>query len=87
LSCVASVRHHPFFDTHLSTQQVADQLGIGLARIFNSLRARKLRPPAKGPTGTYWWSPADVAALRKALATDGRRCIRLRRLRAEEVLS
>jgi hypothetical protein len=86
LSCATSAPH-PFFDTHLSTQQVADQLGIGLARIFNSLRARKLRAPAKDPTGSYWWGPADVAALRKALATDGRRERRLRRLQAEGVLS
>jgi hypothetical protein len=84
---LSSPTAHPFFDTHLSTQQVADELGIGLARIFNSLRARKLRAPAKGPTGSYWWGPSDVDALRKALATDGRRERRLRRLQAEGVLS
>jgi hypothetical protein len=78
---------HPFFDTHLSTQQVADKLGIGLASIFNALRARKLRAPPKDPTGSYWWAPADVDALRKVLATDGRRERRLRRLQAEGVLS
>jgi hypothetical protein len=69
----------------LTTSQVADQLGVHLWRIFNALRARKLRPPAKCALGAYWWGEEDIAALQKALATDGRHERKRRRLEAQGV--
>jgi hypothetical protein len=72
------------FGPYLSTQQVARALGVHYWRIVSALRADKLPPPLKDTSrGAFWWSPADVEALKTALARDLRRERRQRRLQAE----
>jgi hypothetical protein len=47
--------------------------GVRFARIAWAIKNRKLAAPVKDGAGRFDWLPADVDALRAALARDGRR--------------
>ena len=56
------------------TRDVLPELGVPYHRLFGMLRSGKLDPlPLKDSAGDYWWSEADVARAREALANDRRR--------------
>jgi hypothetical protein len=57
----------------MKTCQVRQLLNVSSDDIANALRRNKLTPPKKDASGDYVWSDADVAALRRALARDGRK--------------
>ncbi len=43
-----------------STSQVARILGISASRLGRAVWERRLDPPARGPSGAFLWTDADV---------------------------
>ncbi len=56
-----------------TTSDVVLIVGTSYGRIIAAIRGGKLSPPQLNGSGRWAWTDADVAALRKALATDRRR--------------
>ena len=52
----------------LKTSAVADLLNVPYWRLFDLIRARKIRRPEKDASGDLIWSAADVESARQALA-------------------
>jgi hypothetical protein len=51
----------------------AKELGIPYYRLISLLRAEKVAPPQKDPSGDYIWTDADLEAARRAMGVDYRR--------------
>jgi hypothetical protein len=50
------------------TAQAARRLGVGYHRLYGLLRDARIPPPPRDSSGHFWWSDADLARARAALA-------------------
>jgi hypothetical protein len=56
-----------------STSAVGRLIGTTGANILAMIACGKLRPPERGPSGAYLWTPLDIGRARAALKNDRRR--------------
>ena len=49
----------------MTTNEIAERLGVGYVQIYNLIRYRKITPPAKTRMGYYWWTEAELEAARQ----------------------
>lgn len=55
----------------LSTVQVARELGVRPDRLNRAIWLGELKPPAKGPGGSFLWGPEDIERARILLIRKG----------------
>jgi hypothetical protein len=53
--------------------QLCDTLGIPYWRLVYLLQARRVPKPNRDSSGDYLWSPAEIEAVRRALASQRQR--------------
>jgi hypothetical protein len=49
------------------------ELGVTYDTLFSMIRRGHIQPPEKDSSGNYWWSDADLEAVRQCLTTRDRR--------------
>jgi hypothetical protein len=55
------------------TTIAARELGVSYDTLFSMIRRRHIQPPEKDSSGNYWWTDADLDAVRQHLETRDRR--------------
>jgi hypothetical protein len=55
------------------TTIAAREIGVTYDTLFSMIRRGHIQPPEKDSSGNYWWTDADLEAVRQHMETRDRR--------------